>query len=163
MKERTVERADFHLKIVQEISDIVNKTTGLNTILKRIVSKIGRSLNLDVVSVYIWDNEKNELVLRANRGLKINPEKDSITLKPEEGLTGLVFEKHRPIIEMPASHHPRYRYFPEIGEEEYESYIGVPIILNNKSIGVLVGQTKERRSFTPAEETLFEIISARLA
>lgn len=163
MKERTVERADFHLKIVQEISDIVNKTTGLNTILKRIVSKIGRSLNLDVVSVYIWNNEKNELVLRANRGLKINPEKDSITLKPEEGLTGLVFEKHRPIIVMPASRHPRYRYFPEIGEEEYESYIGVPIILNNKSIGVLVGQTKERRFLTPAEETLFEIISARLA
>ncbi|MEE8135552.1 MAG: phosphoenolpyruvate--protein phosphotransferase [Thermodesulfobacteriota bacterium] len=160
---KLIDRADFHLKIVQEISDLVNKSTGLNRILKKVVSKIASSLHFDVVSVYIWDEEHKQLFLRSTKGLSVNPQKDPISLKPDEGLTGLVFETSRSLTVMPASEHSSYKYFPEIGEEEYESYIGVPIILQNKCIGVLVGQTKEKRIINPAEEMLFEIIASRLA
>ncbi len=160
---KLIDRADFHLKIVQEISDLVNKSTGLNRILRKVVSKIASSLHFDVVSVYIWDEEHKQLFLRSTKGLSVNPQKDPISLKPDEGLTGLVFETSRPLTVMPASKHSSYKYFPEIGEEEYESYIGVPIILQNKCIGVLVGQTKEKRIINPAEEMLFEIIASRLA
>jgi len=159
----TIERADFHLKIVKEISELVNKSTGLNTILKKVVSKIGSSLRFDVVSIYLWDSEKGVLSLRSTKGLSIDPLKHPITLSPEEGLTGLVYQTSRPLSAMPASMHPRYRYFPSIGEEEYESYIGVPILLQNKCIGVLVGQTGEKRAITSAEETLFQIIASNLA
>ena len=158
-----IDRADFHLKIVQEISDLVNKSTGLNTILKRVVNKVASSLHFDVVSVYVWDEVNQQLYLRSTKGLSVNPLKDPITLKPNEGLTGLVFQKSRPLTVMPASKHRRYKYFPEIGEEEYESYIGVPILLQNRCVGVLVGQTKEKRVINPAEEMLFEIIASRLA
>lgn len=160
---KTIDRADFHLKIVQEISDLVNTSTGLNIILKKVVNKIAVSLRLDVVSVYLWDSERKVLTLRSTKGLNIDPLRNPITLSPQEGLTGLVYETSRPITVMPASEHPRYRYFPEIGEEEYESYIGVPILLQNRCIGVLVGQTKEKRLINPAEETLFQIIASRLA
>ncbi|MER3445565.1 MAG: phosphoenolpyruvate--protein phosphotransferase [Candidatus Dadabacteria bacterium] len=157
-----VERADFHLKIVQEISDLVNQSRGLDNILKNIVNKIGDSLHFDVVSIYLWDKQNNELILRATRGLNVASD-HPIRLRPDEGLTGLVFETRRSLIVMPASGHPRYRYFPDIGEEEYESYIGVPILLQNRCLGVLVGQTKEKRLINPAEETLFQIIASRLA
>jgi len=163
MSETTlIERADFHLKIVQEISDLVNQSTGLDNILKNIVHKIGDSLHFDVVSVYLWEKQNNELILKATRGLNVAPD-HPIHLKPDEGLTGLVYETRRSLIVMPASHHRRYRYFPDIGEEEYESYIGVPILLQNRCLGVLVGQTKEKRLINPAEETLFLIITSRLA
>ena len=158
---KLIDRADFHLKIVQEISDLVNKSTGLNRILKKVVSKIASSLHFDVVSVYTWEEEHKQLFLRSTKGLSVNPQKDPISLKPNEGLTGLVFETSRSLTVMPASEHSSYKYFPEIGEEEYESYIGVPIILQNKCIGVLVGQTKEKRIINPAEEMLFEIIASR--
>lgn len=158
----SVERADFHLRIVQEISDLVNQSRGLDKILKDIVNKIGDSLHFDVVSVYLWDKPSGELVLRATRGLNVNPDRP-IHLKPDEGLTGLVYETRRPLVVMPASQHPRYKYFPDIGEEEYESYIGMPVLLQNRCLGVLVGQTKEKRPIYPAEETLFQIIASRLA
>lgn len=160
---KTIDRADFHLKIVQEISDLVNKSTGLNIILKKVVNKIASSLHFNVVSVYLWDSDNKLLRLRSTKGLNVDPLRTPITLSPDEGLTGLVFETSRAITVMPASEHQRYRYFPEIGEEEYESYIGVPIILQNKCIGVLVGQTKDKRLINPAEETLFQIIALRLA
>lgn len=158
----SIDRSDFHLKVVQEIGDIINRTTGLTNILDQVVNKIGDALNFDIVSVYLWDSEKEQLVLKATRGLKVDPQ-NPITLKASEGLTGYVFTSKRPLIAMPASEHPYYKYFPEIGEEEYESYIGVPIILQNKLMGVLVGQTNIKRLIHPSEESLFQIIANRLA
>lgn len=159
---RTIDRADFHLKVVQEIGDLINRTSGLSNILDQVVNKIGDALNFDIVSVYLWDGDKEQLVLKATRGLKVNLQ-NPITLKSSEGLTGYVFTSKRPLIAMPASEHPYYKYFPEIGEEEYESYIGLPIQLQNRFMGVLVGQTNERRLIHPSEESFFQIISNRLA
>ena len=159
---RTIDRADFHLKVVQEIGDLINRTSGLSNILDQVVNKIGDALNFDIVSVYLWDGDKEQLVLKATRGLKVNLQ-NPITLKSSEGLTGYVFTSKRPLIAMPASEHPYYKYFPEIGEEEYESYIGLPIQLQNRFMGVLVGQTNEQRLIHPSEESFFQIIANRLA
>lgn len=162
IKKESIEKEHLHLRLVHEISDLINKSTNLNTILRNVVRKIATTLRFNVVSIYVWDDDKNVLRLRANVGLKVKS-RNSIFLKSDEGLTGLVHKTKRPLIEMPASEHPNYRYFPEIGEEEYESYIGVPIILNNKCVGVLVGQNKDLRTINPAEETLFQIVALSLA
>ncbi|HSG31471.1 MAG TPA: phosphoenolpyruvate--protein phosphotransferase [Thermodesulfobacteriota bacterium] len=159
---KSIDRSDFHLKVVQEIGDLINRTSGLNNILEQVVNKIGDALHFDIVSVYLWDTESEKLILKATRGLNVDPN-NPITLKASEGLTGYVFTSKRPLIAMPASEHPYYKYFPEIGEEEYESYIGLPIQLQNKFMGVLVGQTNERRLIHPSEESLFQIIASRLA
>ncbi len=157
-----VEKEHFHLKVVHEISDIINKSVGLNTVLRRVVRKIASSLHYDVVSIYVWDQQQKVLKLTANRGLKVEP-KDGISLRSDEGLTGIVHKTKVSLVAMPASTHPNYRYFPEIGEEEYESYIGVPIMLHDVCVGVLVGQKKAPIQITPAEQTLFQIVALRLA
>ena len=157
-----IDKAHLHLKIVHEISDLINRSNGLDTILESVVNKIAESLKYDVVSIYIWDENDKHLNLSATKGLIVDHD-HPVHLNANEGLTGLVFTTMRSQVVMPASKHPNYKYFPEIGEEEYESYIGVPIILHNKCVGVLVGQTMERRLVNPAEETLFQIIASRLA
>jgi len=157
-----IDKEHLHLKIVHEISDIINQSSGLETILNSVVNKIGVSLNFDVVSIYILNDNKKHLQLKATRGLIVD-KKNNITLLPEEGLTGLVFTSMRTLNVTPASAHPNYKYFPEIGEEKYESYIGIPILLHNKCVGVLIAQTIESRHINPAEETLFKIIASRLA
>jgi len=157
-----IDKEHLHLKIVHEISDIINQSSGLETILSSVVNKIGESLNFDVVSIYVLNEKKKHLHLKATRGLKVD-KKSKITLLPNEGLTGLVFTTMRTLNVTPASTHPNYKYFPEIGEEKYESYIGIPILLHNKCVGVLIGQTIESRHINPAEETLYKIIASRLA
>ena len=161
IKDRT-EPEHFHLKIVHEISDLINKSVGLNTVLGRVVRKISSSLHYDVVSIYVWDELREVLRLAANRGLKVKS-KSEIFLHSDEGLTGVVHKTKVSLIAMPASKHPNYKYFPEIGEEEYESYIGVPIMLHDVCVGVLVGQNKTPMQITPAEQTLFQIVALRLA
>ncbi|MBW1989972.1 MAG: phosphoenolpyruvate--protein phosphotransferase [Deltaproteobacteria bacterium] len=157
----SIDRPDFHLKIIQEISELVNQAQGLQSILDGVARRVATSLGLDVVSIYLWDPKKEKLVMRATRGL--NPGDKPVELSPGEGLTGQVFSTRQPLAAMPASAHPSYRHVPEIGEEPFESYVGVPILLGGRCLGVLVGQTGENRPIHPADQTLFETVASRLA
>ena len=58
--------------------------------------------------------------------------------------------------------HPRYKYFPETGEERYHSFLGVPIASGAAPLGVLVVQTLRRRRFTPNELRLLKAIAAQV-
>jgi hypothetical protein len=50
-----------------------------------------------------------------------------------------------------ARNHPRFKYFKDSGEEEYHSFLGVPLIDRGVLQGVLVVQTKEPRTFRDEE------------
>jgi glycogen phosphorylase len=68
-----------------------------------------------------------------------------------EGLAGLIAEQVLPVAVDDVSKHPRYKYFKESGEEEYHSFLGVPLIDRGVLQGVLVVQTKEPRVFREHE------------
>ena len=55
--------------------------------------------------------------------------------------------------------HPRYKYFPETGEERYHSFLGVPIVDRGEPLGVLVVQTSRRRRFTRDEVRLMKAVA----
>src|SRR5437764_9450281 len=53
--------------------------------------------------------------------------------RSHEGLTGLVAEQMRPIAVAQVDTHPRFKYFREIGEDAYKSFLGVPLVQDRKS------------------------------
>ena len=46
-----------------------------------------------------------------------------------------------------APQHPSYKYFPETGEEQYESLMAAPLIVRGVTVGVILIQTREPRRF----------------
>src|SRR5580698_2842474 len=68
-----------------------------------------------------------------------------------EGLAGLVAEQVRPVAVEQVKNHPRFKYFVEAGEDDYQSFLGVPIIDRGVLQGVLVIQTLEARVFPENE------------
>ena len=86
-----------------------------------------------------------------------------VRMKFDEGLTGLVVERMSPIMEPDASAHPRFKYFPEAGEDPYHSFLGVPVIESGVVQGVLVVQTMERRPFSPNEIRMLVTVGSQLA
>ena len=84
-------------------------------------------------------------------------------MRLDEGLTGLVAERMSPIMEPDASAHPRFKYFPEAGEDPYHSFLGVPLIESGIVQGVLVVQTMERRPFSPNEIRMLVTVGSQLA
>lgn len=155
-------RPDFHLQVVKEITEILNSPAETGSVLKSVVDYLAESLGFDVVSIYLWDARSGTLVMRANHGLKWdlrNPPR----MHPDEGLTGLVFEQQRPIVESPASRHPRYKYFPGLGEQLFETYLGAPILLKRRCLGVLNLQAKAMQEISASHEALLEIVASRIA
>ncbi|WP_058023070.1 phosphoenolpyruvate--protein phosphotransferase [Pseudohongiella spirulinae] len=147
---------------LREIVQEVNTAKDLQTALDIIVSRVREAMNTQVCSVYLLDSDINSHVLMASEGLR----KESVghvSLQMDEGLVGLVARNAEPVNLENAQQHPNYHYLSETGEEQFSSFLGVPIIHHRKVLGVLVVQHKEKRSFDNGEEAFLITLSAQLA
>jgi phosphotransferase system enzyme I (PtsP) len=145
-----------------EVSELVAHSHDLTETLTNIVHNIRRRFATDVCSVYVVDNRTGELVLSATVGLR-NESVNRVRMRPNEGLTGLVAERKAPVAVDNAPSHPRYRYFPESGEEEFHSFLGVPLIAGGGLQGVLVVQHREPRAYSANEVRMLVAVAAQLA
>ena len=72
-------------------------------------------------------------------------------MKPGEGLVGHVALTARPLNLADAPSHPLFSYRPETGEDPFKSFLGVPILRGGRTLGVLVVQSEDARSFNEEE------------
>ena len=154
-----------HTKLIcdiGELSGLFSDTTSLDGFLQKIVEMISSHMHSEVCSIYIYYENTNELVLRATKGLK--PEAiGKVKMKLGEGLTGIALKELRPVSEKYASKTPGYRYFPEIGEEQYESFLAVPIVRGTNRIGAVVIQNSQKNYFSEEDTKVFRAITSQLA
>ena len=102
------------------------------------------------------------VVFQATEGL--NKEQIGVaSLAPGEGLVGQVALREEPLNLEYATGHSEFRLLPGLGEEPFQSFLGVPIIHHREVLGVLVVQQKERRRFDESEEAFLVTMSAQLA
>jgi len=150
------------LLTLEEISQLVSHSHNPHETLGNIVRLIQGRFCTDVSSVYVLEPESGELVLAATIGLDQSGV-GRVRMRLDEGLTGLVAERMSPIMEPDAFIHPRFKYFPEAGEDPYHSFLGVPLIESGIVQGVLVVQTMERRPFSPNEIRMLVTVGSQLA
>lgn len=150
--------------LIEDISQISgDPAADLRETLDRIVAAIAKGMEVEVCSLYLFDPQRSRLVLRATVGL----DRDSVgkvSMRVNEGLVGLVIETGEPVSVSDAISHPRYKYFPETGEERYHTFLGVPVQDGrNKPVGVLVAQTLGRRKFSRTEVRLMKTAASQIA
>ncbi len=115
--------------------------------LTNIACLIGNQFRCDACSIYLLDTTARQLTLAGTVGLRQECI-GGIRMGLSEGLTGLVAQQRSEVVvRSGASRHPRFQYFPEAGEDLYESFLGVPITDGPKLLGVLVLQTFEEARF----------------
>jgi len=125
-----------------------------------IVSGVKSAMGVGVCSLYLAD-EEGALILVATDGL--NPESvGEIRLEPGEGLVGLIASSQHPLNLESAGAHPKYRYFPETGEERFEAFLGAPVVHGGMLVGVLVVEQHARRKFSEEEESFLVTVAANL-
>jgi phosphoenolpyruvate-protein phosphotransferase len=150
------------LDTLHRIVEEVNAAQDLSQALSIIVKRITQAMRVDVCSVFLTDHESQHHQLMATLGL--NPDSvGKVRLGFAEGLVGLVGERAELINLEDASHHPRFRYFPETGEERYHAFLGVPIIHYRKTLGVLVVQQGAQRRFDDEEVAFLVTIASQLS
>jgi len=150
------------LLTLEEVSHLVSHSHDPGETLANIVRLIQDRFDTDVCSVYLLEAERSELVLSATRGLNPNSV-GRVRMRLDEGLTGLVAERLAPVMVDDAFAHPRFRYFPEAGEDPYHSFLGVPLLECGVLQGVLVVQTAEPRTFSSSETRMLITVASQLA
>jgi phosphotransferase system enzyme I (PtsP) len=151
-----------HLAILEDINVLISHSHNLQESLRRIVAIVSERMKTEVCSLYILDRQKNRLTLSATMGLD-QESVGKVSMGINEGLTGLVIERMSPVMVVNAQVHPRYKYFPETGEERYHSFLGVPVMEKRMALGVLVVQTSRRRRFSRNEVRLLKAISSQVS
>ncbi|MDR3793110.1 MAG: alpha-glucan family phosphorylase, partial [Terracidiphilus sp.] len=141
--------ASFVLTL-EEISNLAAEGGKPADTLMNVVALIAKRFRTDVCSAYLLEPDRSNLVLAATLGL--HPSCIGTLRMPlHEGLTGLVAERVVPVAVDDVRKHPRFKYFKESGEDEYHSFLGVPLIDRGILQGVLVVQTKEPRAYRENE------------
>ncbi|HKP16984.1 MAG TPA: GAF domain-containing protein [Gaiellaceae bacterium] len=153
-----------HLRLLTETIAAVNSTLDLQEVLELVASKVAAALDTDACFVYLYDERANELVLRATHGTRVEEMTRRPRMRPGEGITGAAAAARAPVM-IPAQAHldPRFKPFPNLPEEEYESILAVPILAREKLEGALNVRTREPREFSEAEIELVLAIAAQVA
>ena len=132
---------------LEEVGRLVSQSGNSAETLANVVLLIQQRFQTDVCSVYLLEPDRASLVLAATIGLR--PESvGRIRMRLTEGLVGLVAERVQAQNVPDATTHPRFKYFPEAGEEPYRSFLGVPILDHGVLQGVLVVQTLDPRVYS---------------
>ncbi|MCF3934190.1 phosphoenolpyruvate--protein phosphotransferase [Acuticoccus sp. M5D2P5] len=117
--------------------------------LDRIVRIIADNMVAEVSSLYIL-REDGILELYATHGL--NPSAvHRAGLRVGQGLVGRVAKTAQPLnITNPRSH-PGFAYLPETGEDEYNTFLGVPVLRAGRMLGVLTVQNRAPKRYDNEE------------
>lgn len=143
------------------VQDVATAST-FQEALRIIVRDVRDALGTEVCSIYLLSPEGDQYLFVATEGL--NQEAvGKLSLSLDQGLTTLVAERAEPLNLDDATQHPRFHYIPEIGEEPFNAFLGVPVIHHRQVLGVLVVQQRDKRRFDESEEAFLVTLSAQLA
>lgn len=149
------------MDILKQLRQVTEGQDEVSVKLSKIIRVIAEQTSSDAASVYVAVDD-NYLELFASCGLNETAE-HRLTIRYGEGLIGEVAKTTRSLAASEASKHPKYAYKAELGEDAYHSFLGVPLIRWNRSIGVLVIQSKAIHEYSRAEIEILETVAMVLA
>ena len=153
-----------HLRLLTETIAAVNSSLDLEEVLSLVAREVADALGADACFVYLYDEQADELILRATLGTRVEEMTGRPRMRPGEGITGTAAALREPVMIAAQAHlDERFKAFPNLPEDEYESILAVPILAREKLEGALNVRTREPREFSAAEIDLLLAIAAQVA
>ncbi len=138
--------AELSRNILSDLRDIMTSLDDDADKLQQIVDKIATRLDISVCSVYAL-RAGEVLELYATHGL--SEEAIHLTrLRIGEGLVGLVAASKQVQNIGNIKEHPEFAFRPETHEEDYNSFLGIPLLRRGNLLAVLVIQSEQTDEFS---------------
>src|SRR6266487_6922748 len=150
--------------LLNEVISTIGSTLKLDEVLGHLVEIVVRAIPCHAAFFFLYDKEKERLVL-ASTNEHYKKLVGKIELALGEGITGWVGMHLEPvIIKEAALNDPRFRYFPELEEEKFQSTMTVPIIAKDRHlIGVISLHTVAPYEFSEQHQTFLINTAALVA
>lgn len=154
---------EAEIEALRRISEATGSALASESMLQSIADIATRITETDVCHIFLYDETRTELVLRAATGDDARFV-NQIRLLPGEGIVGWVAQERKPVaIAHAAYRHPRFRLFPDLREEAYESMLAVPLLARNEVFGVISVRTHAPKEYQQDEIRLLSGIASHLA
>ncbi len=126
---------DSHVDLLHDIGVRLASADGLHEVLGRVVDFATALVKCDSCLVYVLEGD--DLVLRASKNQ--HPDVvDSLKLRVGQGITGWVAEHREPVaVSEKAAEDPRFQFFHELPEDNYEAFLSVPLMCRGRVVGVI--------------------------
>ncbi|MFH0825482.1 MAG: sigma 54-interacting transcriptional regulator [Pseudomonadota bacterium] len=128
----------LELKVLYDISRIIGQALNLDQTLEMILGVLSEYLAMKRATITLKNDDEEVLAIRASHGLRPKEKKKGV-YRLNEGVTGLIFRKAEPFVVPDISKEPLF--LNKTGSRKIDkgriAFIGVPIVLNGKAVGVL--------------------------
>ncbi len=150
--------------LLNEVISTVGSTLKLDEVLGHLVDIVVRAIPCHAAFFYLYDKDKERLTL-ASTNQQYKKLVGKIEMALGEGITGWVGMHLQPVILTEgALNDPRFRYFPELEEEKFQSTMTVPIIAKDSHLtGVITLHTTAPYDFSEQHQTFLINTAALVA
>jgi uroporphyrinogen-III synthase len=147
--EHKLDSAEKQLRLFQRISRYMARESNLHETLHNVVALVVEFMQCDSCLLYLLDGDR--LVLCASND-EASQAIGKVSLKLDEGLTGWVARERRLLaISREAYSDARFKYFKDLPQDTYESFLSAPVIWRNRVVGVINVQHRTVHSHTGGE------------
>lgn len=154
---------EAEIEALRRISEATGSALATPQILQSIAEIAMRITDTEVCHVFLFNETKDELVLRAATG-DDQVFVDNVRLKVGEGITGWVAEKRQHVaVPDQANTDPRFKENPYLQEQNYRSMLSVPLEAKGEAIGVINVRTREPHDYSMNHVRLLSGIANHLA
>jgi two-component system, sensor histidine kinase PdtaS len=159
---RSAERQASHLSTVAQVSNTITSNLYLEEILQLAVAATAQTMNFKVVALRLVDEDRNELVLKAEHGAGQGYEAGK-NLALGEGLAGKAAESGRVLTVRDVKSSPDYAMGEIARAENLTSLACVPLKVRESVIGVLNCYTERIHEFTDDELAVLQTLGNQVA
>ncbi len=159
--EETRKRAE-QLDMISKLSGAVVSGSYLDEILQLIVSLTANQMRSRICSLMLLNEEAGELVIAATQSLS-EGYRNKPPIKVGQSISGLAVRDRKPLVVSDVQADARYAY-PDVAKAEgLRSLLCVPMMIQDRSLGVLNVYTTELRRFSAEDVQLLQTIANQAA
>ncbi|HEX4926708.1 MAG TPA: ATP-binding protein, partial [Burkholderiales bacterium] len=151
------------LRALADVSQAVNSTLDLQTVLEMIVTHAVRLSGADAGTIYVYDEDAAVFLPQANFGLgeaMVAALRDSRIMLGDT-VVGRCALQRRPIQILDLDEERVYRLYDLLRGGGFRALIGVPLIREERVVGALVIRRREAGEYAPAVVRTLETLAAQ--
>ena len=146
------------LATMAEIGREINASLDLDEVLARSAAHIKRLIDYEIFAVLLLDENSNQLFFRFAIGHR-REVVESWRIPMGQGIIGAAAATGQPVRVGDVSKDPRYLN----ALEEVRSELAVPLMLQNRVIGVLDIESRQLDYFTPDQKNILVLLASRIS
>lgn len=160
---RTLEHLVKDLSLLYEIGQEVNSVIDLEALYENITSTLKKYLKISEFAILIFDEKRENLLVKAASGFSDNEAILRTTFKKGEGISGIVAETGKRVYVKDTDKENRFLHYKGEKRLENASLLSAPLIFKNEIMGVINFGRGGVNSFSFSDVKMLTLVAGHVA